>query len=331
MSHTQEERYQLILTAAATAPKNRLIQTAAKLLEVDSTHTVRTIIRRLQARGYDLSAWYEASGRPHTGRNVVSDDVRYSQFMQAAMTAKPGQLTQTAMRLTGLSEAGMRKIRKRLKVEGYDLSDWDVAAELSQLAGQRNGGCIKNQITTAPPASYSPPKASPQPWSNVRPAAINMPEHVRARRDQWYSDMMQVSGRAGAIGLLCQRWNCEASTAKGRIHSLRSTGYDLSWWNAGQTRAMQPCEQPLNELIQASKVEPLPLPVVEAPRPQKRQIWAADVPYTMQSIADIVGVPVMAVRFAARAHGIGFDRWCLAPDVALGLLAALGFIRTAAA
>jgi len=179
---------------------------------------------------------------------------------------------------------------------------------------------IKHQTATAPL----------QPWSNVRPAAINMPEHVRARRDQWYADMLQVSGKAGAIGLLCQRWNCEASTAKGRIHSLKSVGYDLSWWNAGQTRAIQPEEQPLNELMQASKVEPLPLPVVEAPKRQNRQIWAAEVPYTMQGIADIVSMPVMAVRFAARAHGIGFDQWCLAPDVALGLLAALGFHRVAA-
>jgi hypothetical protein len=54
-------------------------------------------------------------------------------------------------------------------------------------------------------------------------------------------------------------------------------------------------------------------------------------PYTMQSIAEIVGMPLIAVRFAARAHGIGFDCWCLPPDVALGLLAALGFERVAAA
>lgn len=260
----------------------------------------------------------------------MSDDVRYNQLMKAVETAAPGQLLQTAKRLTGLSEAGMRGVRKRLAAEGYDLSDWEAAAALGQLVGQQKGGCIKHQTATAPPASYSPPKASPQPWSTVRPAAINMPEHVRARRDQWYADMMQVSGKAGAIGLLCQRWNCEAPTAKGRIHSLKSTGYDLSWWDAGQTRAIQPEEQPLNELMQASKVEPLPLPVVEAPKRQNRQIWAAEVPYTMQSIADIVGMPVMAVRFAARAHGIGFDRWCLAPDVALGLLSALGFHRIAA-
>jgi len=174
------------------------------------------------------------------------------------------------------------------------------------------------------------PKASPQPWSNIRPAKINMPEHVKARRDQWYADIREVSGKVGAIGLLCQKWNCEAETAKGRLHSLKRTGYDLSWWDAGQTRAMQPEEQPLNELIQASKVEALPLPVIEAPKRQNRQIWAAELPYTMQSIAEIVGMPVMAVRFAARAHGIGFDCWCLPPDVALALLAALGFERVAA-
>lgn len=322
MSHTQQERYELVLKAARIAPKGKLLQTAARLLQVESTHTVRTIIRRLEAKGYDLSPWYEASGRSRSGK-LESDDVRYRQFIEAAATAKPGQLIETAMRITGMSEAGMRKIRKRLIAEGYDLSDWEAAAELGKIAGNRNGGHIKSQT--------APPKVSPQPWSNIRPAAINMPEHVKARRDQWYADIRAVSGKVGAIGLLCQRWNCEAETAKGRIHSLKRTGYDLSWWNAGQTRAMQPEEQPLNELMQASKVEPLPLPVVEAPRPQNRQIWASELPYTMQGIADIVGMPVMAVRFAARAHGIGFDTWCLPPDIALGLLAALGFTRTAAA
>jgi len=39
---------------------------------------------------------------------------------------------------------------------------------------------------------------------------------------------------------------------------------------------------------------------------------------------------VLAVRFAARAHGIGFDQWCLEPDVAVALMAALGFTRRAA-
>ncbi len=322
MSHTPQERYELALKAARIAPKNKLLQTAAQLLQVESTHTVRTIIRRLEAKGYDLSAWYEASGRSRSGK-LASDDVRYSQFIEAATTAKPGQLIQTAMRITGMSEAGMRKVRKRLIAQGYDLSDWDAAAELGQLTGQHKGGDIRRQMSL--------PKASPQPWSNIRPAKINMPEHVKARREQWYADIREVSGKVGAIGLLCQKWNCEAETAKGRLHSLKRTGYDLSWWDAGQTRAMQPEEQPLNELIQASKVEALPLPVIEAPKRQNRQIWAAELPYTMLGIADIVGMPVMAVRFAARAHGIGFDTWCLPPDVALGLLAALGFTRTAAA
>lgn len=319
---TDREKYALILQAVQIAPKGALLQTAAELLDVAGENTVRTILRRLEARGYDLSAWFAATGRPR-GKAHDRDEERYNLLMQAAHKARPGQLIRMATALTGLSEAGVRGVRERLIAQGYDLSDWDAAAELGQLTGQHKGGDIRRQM--------SPPKVSPQPWSNIRPAAINMPEHVKARRDQWYADIREVSGKVGAIGLLCQRWNCEAETAKGRIHSLKRTGYDLSWWNAGQTRAMQPEEQPLNELMQASKVEPLPLPVVEAPKRQNRQIWASEVPYTMQGIADIVGMPVMAVRFAARAHGIGFDTWCLAPDIALGLLAALGFTRTAAA
>jgi hypothetical protein len=151
------------------------------------------------------------------------------------------------------------------------------------------------------------------------------PDYVQARRVKWLADMRAVVDEPAAIELLCERWGCSRDVVHGRADMLRNAGHDLTWWRP--SRGFGTKKAP----VQASKVDPLPLPTVEAPKRQKRQIWAAEVPYTMQSIADIVGMPVMAVRFAARAHGIGFDRWCLPPDVAIALLAALGFERVAAA
>jgi len=124
---------------------------------------------------------------------------------------------------------------------------------------------------------------------------------------------------------LCERWGCSRDVVNGRAGVLRNAGHDLTWWRPSRGFAV---EKPL---VKAEQVRLLSLPVAAARKREKRQIWAADVPYTMQGIADIVGMHVLAVRFAARAHGIGFDQWCLAPDVALALLAALGFERVAAA
>ena len=321
---TDREKYALILQAIQIAPKGALLQTAAELLDVAGENTVRTILRRLEARGYDLSAWFAATGRPR-GKAHDRDEERYNLLMQAAHKARPGQLIRMATALTGLSEAGVRGVRERLEARGYDFGDWDVAASKGMAVGRS-----KQHPRPAPPmrrntasATAKPATAKPAP-APTKPAYA--PAHVLTRRAQWFADVREVSGKPGAIRLLCERWNCEPPTAKGRIHSLKSLGYDLSWWDAHGGKVDKAAEVPLR----AVRVEPLPLPVVAASKPGKAPPWKPELPYTMQGIADIVGMPVLAVRFTARAHGIGFDQWCLAPDVAVALMAALGFTRRAA-
>lgn len=329
---TDREKYALILQAIQIAPRGALLQTAAELLDVAGENTVRTILRRLEARGYDLSAWFAATGRPR-GKAQDRDEERYNLLMQAAHKARPGQLIRMATALTGLSEAGVRGVRERLEARGYDFGDWDVAAAKGMAVGRskkRPSPAPPMRRNTAPgntaPATAKPAPATAKPApAPTRPAYA--PAHVLTRRAQWFADVREVSGKPGAIRLLCDKWNCEPPTAKGRIHSLKSLGYDLSWWDAHGGKADKAAEVPLR----AVRVEPLPLPVVAASKPGKAPPWKPELPYTMQGIADIVGMPVLAVRFTARAHGIGFDQWCLAPDVAVALLAALGFTRRAAA
>jgi len=331
---TDREKYALILQAIQIAPKGALLQTAAELLDVAGENTVRTILRRLEARGYDLSAWFAATGRPR-GKAHDRDEERYNLLMQAAHKARPGQLIRMATDLTGLSEAGVRGVRERLEAQGYDFGDWDVAASKGMAVGRS-----KKRPSPAPPmrrntasgntasgntasGNTAPTPAKPAP-APTKPAYA--PAHVLTRRAQWFADVREVSGKPGAIRLLCERWNCEPPTAKGRIHSLKSLGYALSWWDANGGKADKVAEVPLR----AVWVEPLPLPVAAARKPEKTPPWKPGLPYTMQGIADIVGMHVLAVRFAARAHGIGFDQWCLEPDVAVALMAALGFTRRAA-
>jgi hypothetical protein len=331
---TDREKYALILQAIQIAPKGALLQTAAELLDVAGENTVRTILRRLEARGYDLSAWFAATGRPR-GKAQDRDEERYNLLMQAAHKARPGQLIRMATALTGLSEAGVRGVRERLEARGYDFGDWDVAAAKGMAVGRSKQhprpappmrrNTASGNAKPAPATAPTPAKPAPAPTKPAYAPAY-APAHVLTRRAQWFADVREVSGKPGAIRLLCERWNCEPPTAKGRIHSLKSLGYDLSWWDAHGGKVDKAAEVPLR----AVRVEPLPLPVVAASKPGKAPPWKPELPYTMQGIADIVGMPVLAVRFAARAHGIGFDCWCLPPDVALALLAALGFERVAA-
>ena len=330
---TDREKYALILQAIQIAPKGALLQTAAELLDVAGENTVRTILRRLEARGYDLSAWFAATGRPR-GKAHDRDEERYNLLMQAAHKARPGQLIRMATDLTGLSEAGVRGVRERLEAQGYDFGDWDVAASKEMAVGRS-----KKRPSPAPPmrrntasgntasgnTAPTPAKPAPAPTKPAYAPAY-APAHVLTRRAQWFADVREVSGKPGAIRLLCERWNCEPPTAKGRIHSLKGLGYDLSWWDANGGKVDKAAEVPLR----AVWVEPLPLPVAAARKPEKTPPWKPGLPYTMQGIADIVGMHVLAVRFAARAHGIGFDQWCLEPDVAVALMAALGFTRRAA-
>ena len=312
---TDREKYELLLQAARTAPKGKLLQTAMLLLGAPGENTVRTFIRRLEARGYNLAEWHAAGKAGNAPGD--KDEEQYALLMQAAQTAKPGQLIRIAQELTGLSEGGLRCARLRLESRGYDFGDWHFAAAQGLNASR--------QRQHAPPVrAVKPPVAkAPAPASASAPAPT-APDHVQTRRAKWLADMRAVVDEPAAIEQLCERWGCSRDIVNGRADMLRNAGHDLTWWRPSRGFAI---EKPP---VKAEQVRTLSSPVAPAPKREKRQIWAAEVPYTMQSIAEIVGMPLMAVRFAARAHGIGFDRWCLPPDVALALLAALGFERVAA-
>jgi hypothetical protein len=315
---TDREKYDLLMHAARTAPKGKLLQTAAALLGTSSENTVRTFIRRLESRGYNLAEWHAAGKAVNAPGD--KDDEQYALLMQAAQTAKPGHLIRIAQELTGLSEGGLQAARLRMESRGYDFSAWHHAAAQGLNASRQRQHAPAVRAVKPPVAKPPAPAPAPAPA-----APATLPDHVEARRAKWLADMRAVADEPAPVEQLCERWGCSRDIVNGRAGVLRNAGHDLTWWRPSRSLAV---EKPP---VKAEQVRTFPSPVAPAPKRQKRQIWAAEVPYTMQSIAEIVGMPVMAVRFAARAHGIGFNVWCLPPDVAIALLAALGFERAVAA
>jgi hypothetical protein len=314
---TDREKYTLLMQAARTAPKGKLLQTAAALLGAPGENTVRTFIRRLEARGYNFAEWHAAGKAVNAPGD--KDEEQYAQLMQAAQTAKPGHLIRIAQELTGLSEGGLQAARLRMESRGYDFSAWHSAAAQGLNASRQRQHAPPVRAVKPPVAKAPAPAPAPAPT-----APATLPDHVETRRAKWLADMRAVADEPAAVEQLCERWGCSRDVVNGRAGVLRNAGHDLTWWRPSRGFAI---EKPP---VKAEQVRTFPSPVAPAPKREKRQIWAAEVPYTMQSIAEIVGMPMIAVRFAARAHGIGFDRWCLPPDVALALLAALGFERVAA-
>jgi hypothetical protein len=311
---TDREKYDLLMQAARTAPKGKLLQTAAALLGAPGENTVRTFIRRLESRGYNFAEWHAAGKAVNAPGD--KDEEQYALLMQAAQTAKPGHLIRIAQELTGLSEGGLQAARLRMESRGYDFSAWHFAAAQGLNASR--------QRQHAPAVRAVKPPVAKAPAPAPAPAPATLPDHVETRRAKWLADMRAVADDPAPVELLCERWGCSRDIVNGRAGVLRNAGHDLTWWRPSRGLAI---EKPP---VKAEQVRTLSSPVAPAPKREKRQIWAAEVPYTMQSIAEIVGMPLIAVRFAARAHGIGFDRWCLPPDVAIALLAALGFERVAA-
>jgi len=309
---TDREKYDLLLQAARTAPKGKLLQTAAALLGAPGENTVRTFIRRLEARGYNFAEWHAAGKAGNAPGD--KDDEQYALLMQAAQTAKPGHLIRIAQELTGLSEGGLQAARLRMESRGYDFGAWHFAAA--------QGLNVSRQRQHAPPVRTVKPPVAKAPAPTQTPTQTL--DHVETRRAKWLADMRAVADEPAAIEQLCERWGCSRDVVNGRAGVLRNAGHDLTWWRPSRSFAI---EKPP---VKAEQARTLSSPVAPAPKRQKRQIWAAEVPYTMQSIAEIVGMPLMAVRFAARAHGIGFNVWCLPADVAIALRAALGFERVAA-
>lgn len=220
-------------------------------------------------------------------------DQQYALLMQAAATAMPGRLTRTAMDLLNTqAESTVGCIVRRLKKAGYDMGDWDAAGRVGQAMGSRMH----------------------------RPrAAVEVPEHVIARRAEWLTDMRVVTRMPGAIEQLADRWNCDRATVYNRIAALRGLGHDLSWWRpSARPNAPTPSPAPV---VVAPPVLTLPVVEIQA-RPSR---YAAPVPWTMQAVADIAGVTVLRAMWVGRQHGIPFETVTLDEATAMGLLSALGF------
>lgn len=243
---------------------------------------------------------------------------RYAILTATLPAIGSGKLRQSMAVAWNVCDSRVGHIVIQLRAAGYDMSAWDAAAWPSTPEGRNQRRMQKKQAAPAPVAAPAPARVA----APVAPEPA--PDHVQIRRAKWIADMRAVADDPAPVELLCERWGCSRDIVNGRVGVLRNAGHDLTWWRPSRGFAV---EKPL---VKAEQVRLLPLPVAAARKPEKRQIWAAEVPYTMQGIADIVGMHVLAVRFAARAHGIGFDQWCLAPDVAAALLAALGFTREVA-
>ena len=313
MSNKLEERYATLMATLPTIRPGKLRHSIAAAWDVSTTQVGYTV-NRLRSEGYDLTAYDTLAACAHYSTRAVSEPdrdykKRYALIMAALPNVPPGKLSDTIQETLGYTDrSALNKLVRAMRSAGLDMTAWDVAAKKSRTESP--------SLRAALDAGRTKRNA---------PAPTQTPDHVQARRVKWLADMRAVVDEPAAIELLCERWGCSRDVVNGRAEMLRNAGHDLTWWRPSRGFGIKKAP------VQALKVDPLPLPTVEAPKREKRQIWAAEVPYTMQSVADIVGMPVMAVRFAARAHGIGFDVWCLAPDVALGLLAALGFERVAAA
>lgn len=259
---------------------------------------------------------------------------RYAILTATLPAIGSGKLRQSMAVAWNVCDSRVGHIVIQLRAAGYDMSAWDAAAWPSTPEGRNQRRMQKKQAVALAPVAAPAPAPAPTPAPVAAPARVAAPapvvapepapDHVQIRRAKWIADMRAVADDPAPVELLCERWGCSRDIVNGRVGVLRNAGHDLTWWHPSRGFAV---EKPL---VKAEQVRLLPLPVAAARKPEKRQIWAAEVPYTMQGIADIVGMHVLAVRFTARSLGIGFDQWCLAPDVAAALLAALGFTREVA-
>lgn len=253
---------------------------------------------------------------------------RYAILTATLPAIGSGKLRQSMAAAWNVGDSRVGHIVIQLRAAGYDMSAWDAAAWPSTPEGRNQKRLQKKQAAAAAPALApvaAPAPVAPAPARVAAPVAPEpAPDHVQIRRAKWIADMRAVADDPAPVELLCERWGCSRDVVNGRVGVLRNAGHDLTWWHPSRGFSV---EKPL---VKAEQVRLLPLPVAAARKPEKTPLWKPEVPYTMQGIADIVGMHVLAVRFAARAHGIGFDQWCLAPDVAVALLAALGFTRRVA-
>ena len=198
---TDDQKYAAIMQAARIADPGALTRTAAELLRTASPETVRTWVKRLRFRGYDMAEWDAAAARgtgaglaalekpqalatfapnrrPRAARDHAAD---YAKIQALLPTVKPGGLMTTMRDAFGFQDLGsVTQLRQALERAGYDMSEWNRVAQTRSRASYEAAEAARAKRAAAAPTprpvvdvpapKHTPPlpaecRFEPVPWS----------------------------------------------------------------------------------------------------------------------------------------------------------------------
>jgi biotin operon repressor len=304
-----------------------------------SHRNLSRVVVRLKANGYDMSNW-EARMQDNLSNNNSRRKVEYKPrinlaeyyliLMKALKVSGRFDTKAKASEMLGLNERSVTRIASTLKSNGYDMADW----EARMRDNRKNAYYAIKEVKVS--------EGRKQPNFDI----AKQRESVVLARAKWLSDMREVASKQNPRLLLEKMWNTNQDTIYSRISLLRGSGHDLSWWvispSTGFGNADQALEARLEGVRQAklrrkeislNQETQLEQAVIQpeikwVPKRQtiNNRMNYLEIPYTVYSVAEILGVSVNRVMFIARGLGVPFSQFVLPTDMALRIMESMGII-----
>ena len=332
------EKYYQTLTSLLESNTELKRDTAANALGI-SVRSLSRVVVRLKALGYDMVPWEDRmeDNRVHNNtRRKVKFKPRtnlaeyYLILMKALKVAGRFDVRAKASEMLGLNERSVTRIVSTLKANGYDMADWD-----SRMRDNR-----KNAYYAVKAVRVL--EGRKQPTFNI----AKQRESIVTARAKWLTDMRAVANKNNPRLLLEKMWNTNQDTIYSRISLLRGAGHDLSWWVISPSKGFGNADQELEfrlEGIKQAQLRRKEIALNKAAELEREQAtisalikWVPktqvvnsrmnylEIPYTVYSVAEILGISVNRVMFIARGLGVPFSQFVLPTALAFQIMESMG-------
>jgi len=334
--NNNEKYYQTITSLLETNPELKR-ETAANALGI-SVRSLNRVAARLKALGYDMVPW-ETRMQDNRVHNNTRRKVKYKSrinlaeyhliLMKALKVARRFDVRAKASEMLGLKERSVTRIVSTLKANGYDMADWDAMMRDNR----------KNAYYAVKAVKVS--EGRKQPTFNI----AKQRESIVFARAKWLSDMRAVANKNNPRLLLEKMWNTNQDIIYSRISLLRGAGHDLSWWVISPSKGFGNADQELEfrlEGIKQAQLRRKEIAINKAAELEREQAtislikWVPktqvinsrmnylEIPYTVYSVAEILGISVNRVMFIARGLGVPFSQFVLPTDLAFQIMESMG-------
>jgi len=273
--------------------------------------------------------------------NMTNQQI-YDVFIEIAKTSEPGQLRRDVSERLSICYSTISRTLKKLRDAGFDLTPWELKAKHNHV--------VTGRVYKSPNITDKVVLRRIQWLADMKALASNA-DPYNDLAILWNTTREIVHGRLYILrgaGYDLSWWCLNPSPAFGDAEQVAAALLEKRKRNKPDKSEISLDEEPEKKLEKVTATKPVETPVPLIPvepvksdncSGQKPELLLpftrinypkAEIGYTIQSIAEIAGVSVIQARFAAKELGVPFGTFVVTREIALKVLASLGFYPVAA-